>query len=100
LTRPQHKNTIVAFIAIGCIMWNKTSMSLSRRAAAKASRQHRHPSKCPPGYEQDFAAGERCQFAANSRAYATCGVLVPSGHHIGLFHEWATRQTDTHVGHA
>jgi glycine betaine catabolism A len=62
------------------------------------SRQHRRPSN-PPGYEQDFAAAERCQLAANSRAYATGGVLVPSEHQIGLFHEWVIRQLDTYVGH-
>jgi Rieske 2Fe-2S family protein len=50
--------------------------------------------------EQDFAAAERCQLAANSRAYATGGVLVPSEHHIGLFHEWVTQQLDPHAGHA
>jgi Rieske 2Fe-2S family protein len=42
--------------------------------------------------EQDFDAAERCQLAATSRAYAQGGVLVPSEHHIGLFHEWVTRQ--------
>jgi Rieske 2Fe-2S family protein len=38
--------------------------------------------------EQDFAACERCQPAMGSRIYAEGGVLVPSEHHIGLFHEW------------
>ena len=38
--------------------------------------------------EQDFDAAQRCQLAANSRAYARGGVLVPSEHHIGAFHEW------------
>jgi Rieske 2Fe-2S family protein len=42
--------------------------------------------------EQDFDAAERCQLAAHSKAYASGGVLVPSEHHIGLFHEWVTRQ--------
>jgi Rieske 2Fe-2S family protein len=38
--------------------------------------------------QQDFAACERCQPAMSSRAYAAGGVLVPSEHHIGAFHEW------------
>ncbi|MFC0432867.1 aromatic ring-hydroxylating dioxygenase subunit alpha [Kutzneria buriramensis] len=38
--------------------------------------------------EQDFEACERCQPAMSSRAYAKGGVLVPSEHHIGGFHEW------------
>lgn len=37
---------------------------------------------------QDFDACERCQPAMDSRAYRNGGVLVPSEHHIGLFHEW------------
>ena len=37
---------------------------------------------------QDFAACEACQPAMSSRAYARGGVLVPSEHHIGDFHEW------------
>ena len=37
---------------------------------------------------QDFAACERCQPSMNSRVYAAGGVLVPSEHHIGAFHEW------------
>ncbi|MFI6444554.1 aromatic ring-hydroxylating dioxygenase subunit alpha [Kitasatospora sp. NPDC050543] len=39
---------------------------------------------------QDFDACERCQPAMDSRAYRTGGVLVPSEHHIGAFHEWVT----------
>ena len=39
---------------------------------------------------QDFDACERCQPAMSSRAYAGGGVLVPSEHHIGEFHEWVT----------
>ncbi|MBW6434475.1 aromatic ring-hydroxylating dioxygenase subunit alpha [Actinoplanes hulinensis] len=39
---------------------------------------------------QDFEACERCQPAMGSRAYARGGVLVPSEHHIGAFHEWVT----------
>ncbi|MET7680985.1 aromatic ring-hydroxylating dioxygenase subunit alpha [Streptomyces sp. NPDC005423] len=38
--------------------------------------------------EQDFRACERTQPAMTSRAYRNGGVLVPSEHHIGLFHEW------------
>jgi glycine betaine catabolism A len=37
---------------------------------------------------QDFDACERCQPAMSSRVYAHGGVLVPSEHHIGEFHEW------------
>lgn len=39
---------------------------------------------------QDFAACERTQPAMASRAYRDGGVLVPSEHHIGAFHEWVT----------
>jgi glycine betaine catabolism A len=38
--------------------------------------------------EQDFDACERTQPGMASRAYRDGGVLVPSEHHIGLFHEW------------
>ncbi|MBC3841305.1 aromatic ring-hydroxylating dioxygenase subunit alpha [Streptacidiphilus sp. 4-A2] len=41
---------------------------------------------------QDFEACERCQPAMDSRAYRDGGVLVPSEHHIGAFHEWVTRR--------
>ncbi len=37
---------------------------------------------------QDFEACERCQPGMSSRAYADGGVLVPSEHHIGEFHDW------------
>jgi Rieske 2Fe-2S family protein len=37
---------------------------------------------------QDFDACERCQPGMASRAYTDGGVLVPSEHHIGAFHEW------------
>jgi glycine betaine catabolism A len=37
---------------------------------------------------QDFEACERCQPGMSSRAYAGGGVLVPSEHHIGAFHDW------------
>ncbi|ADP79342.1 aromatic ring-hydroxylating oxygenase subunit alpha [Pseudofrankia inefficax] len=40
---------------------------------------------------QDFAACERCQPAMASRAYARGGVLVPSEHHLGAFHDWVRR---------
>jgi len=50
--------------------------------------------------EQDFDAAVRCQLAADSRAYAHGGVLVPSEHHIGLFHEWVSQHLDAHSGHA
>ncbi|MFD0419200.1 aromatic ring-hydroxylating dioxygenase subunit alpha [Streptomyces sp. NPDC127108] len=38
--------------------------------------------------EQDFAACERTQPAMGSRAYRQGGVLVPTEHHIGVFHHW------------
>jgi Rieske 2Fe-2S family protein len=41
---------------------------------------------------QDFAACERTQPAMSSRAYARGGVLVPSEHHIGAFHDWVTQR--------
>jgi glycine betaine catabolism A len=37
---------------------------------------------------QDFEACERTQPSMTSRAYRHGGVLVPSEHHIGDFHEW------------
>ncbi|MCG2620997.1 aromatic ring-hydroxylating dioxygenase subunit alpha [Arthrobacter sp. I2-34] len=37
---------------------------------------------------QDFDACERCQPAMASKVYANGGVLVPSEHHIGAFHDW------------
>ena len=45
--------------------------------------------------EQDFDAAVRCQLASNSKGYAKGGVLVPSEHHIGLFHEWVKLQLDS-----
>jgi Rieske 2Fe-2S family protein len=39
---------------------------------------------------QDFDACERCQPAMDSRAYRAGGVLVPSEHHIAMFHDWVT----------
>ena len=38
--------------------------------------------------QQDFDACERCQPAMASRRYRDGGVLVPSEHHIGEFHDW------------
>ncbi|GAA4786593.1 aromatic ring-hydroxylating dioxygenase subunit alpha [Actinomycetospora chlora] len=38
--------------------------------------------------QQDFDACERCQLSMDSRSYARGGVLVPSEHHIGEFHDW------------
>ncbi|MEX5237938.1 aromatic ring-hydroxylating dioxygenase subunit alpha, partial [Kocuria arenosa] len=40
--------------------------------------------------QQDFDACERCQPAMSSKVYAKGGVLVPSEHHIGAFHDWIT----------
>ena len=37
---------------------------------------------------QDFEACERTQPAMSSRAYRRGGVLVPTEHHIGIFHAW------------
>ncbi len=37
---------------------------------------------------QDLEACERTQPAMASRAYRSGGVLVPTEHHIGIFHEW------------
>ncbi len=41
---------------------------------------------------QDFEACERCQPAMSSRVYRDGGVLVPSEHHIGVFHDWLRNQ--------
>ncbi|HEV3361829.1 MAG TPA: aromatic ring-hydroxylating dioxygenase subunit alpha [Pseudonocardiaceae bacterium] len=38
--------------------------------------------------QQDFDACERCQPNMSSRLYRDGGVLVPSEHHIGAFHDW------------
>ncbi len=45
---------------------------------------------------QDFDACERCQPAMSSRLYAKGGVLVPSEHHIGTFHDWVHNRLGTH----
>ncbi|MEU7282925.1 aromatic ring-hydroxylating dioxygenase subunit alpha [Streptomyces sp. NPDC045431] len=42
---------------------------------------------------QDFEACERTQPAMASRAYRAGGVLVPSEHHISLFHTWLLDRT-------
>jgi glycine betaine catabolism A len=42
--------------------------------------------------QQDFDACERCQPAMSSRVYREGGVLVPSEHHIGEFHQWVHAQ--------
>ena len=42
---------------------------------------------------QDFEACERCQPAMSSRVYRDGGVLVPSEHHIALFHDWVKSRT-------
>ena len=44
--------------------------------------------------EQDFEACVRTQPAMSSRAYRDGGVLVPSEHHIGAFHDWLLAQID------
>jgi glycine betaine catabolism A len=38
--------------------------------------------------QQDFAACEQTQPSMSSRLYRDGGVLVPSEHHIGAFHDW------------
>ncbi|WP_017537831.1 aromatic ring-hydroxylating oxygenase subunit alpha [Nocardiopsis halophila] len=43
--------------------------------------------------QQDFDACERCQLAMDSRSYRDGGVLVPSEHHIGEFHDWVRQRT-------
>ena len=48
--------------------------------------------------QQDFDACERCQPAMSSRVYADGGVLVPSEHHIGEFHEWVQDRLAGTVG--
>jgi phenylpropionate dioxygenase-like ring-hydroxylating dioxygenase large terminal subunit len=42
--------------------------------------------------QQDFDACERTQPSMSSRMYTNGGVLVPSEHHIGAFHEWVRAQ--------
>jgi glycine betaine catabolism A len=42
--------------------------------------------------QQDFDACERCQPNMSSRLYRHGGVLVPSEHHIGTFHEWVQQR--------
>ncbi|WP_307075662.1 SRPBCC family protein [Arthrobacter pascens] len=45
--------------------------------------------------KQDFDACERCQPAMGSKIYAKGGVLVPSEHHIGAFHDWVKEKWAT-----
>ncbi|GGQ36094.1 hypothetical protein GCM10010279_51220 [Streptomyces mutabilis] len=47
---------------------------------------------------QDFAACERTRPAMSSRAYRAGGVLVPTEHHIGTFHEWLLGRLDVAEG--
>ncbi|HKT01011.1 MAG TPA: aromatic ring-hydroxylating dioxygenase subunit alpha [Rugosimonospora sp.] len=47
---------------------------------------------------QDFEACERTQPAMSSRVYARGGVLVPSEHHIGGFHDWWRTTVGTRAG--
>ncbi|MFG1706432.1 aromatic ring-hydroxylating dioxygenase subunit alpha [Nonomuraea sp. M3C6] len=42
--------------------------------------------------EQDFDACERTQPGMSSRAYRDGGVLVPSEHHISIFHQWVNQR--------
>jgi Rieske 2Fe-2S family protein len=44
--------------------------------------------------EQDFEACVRTQPAMSSRSYRDGGVLVPSEHHIGAFHDWLQSKID------
>jgi len=44
--------------------------------------------------QQDFEACERTQPSMSSRMYADGGVLVPSEHHIGGFHDWLRAKID------
>ncbi len=50
--------------------------------------------------QQDFEACERCQPAMGSRAYADGGVLTPSEHHIGAFHDWVLEHVGPEVDRA
>jgi len=47
---------------------------------------------------QDFDACERTQPSMASRVYAKGGVLVPSEHHIGAFHEWLQQRLGDAAG--
>ncbi|MER6385901.1 aromatic ring-hydroxylating dioxygenase subunit alpha [Streptomyces sp. NPDC001250] len=44
---------------------------------------------------QDFDACERTQPGMSSRLYTKGGVLVPSEHHIGAFHDWVNERLGT-----
>ncbi|HEY5822294.1 MAG TPA: aromatic ring-hydroxylating dioxygenase subunit alpha [Propionibacteriaceae bacterium] len=50
--------------------------------------------------QQDFEACERCQPAMASRMYADGGVLVPSEHHIGEFHDFVLDRVGEEVAAA
>jgi hypothetical protein len=52
-------------------------------STAKATRPY-----APAGGVPANAVCERCQPSMSPRIYASGGVLVPSEHHIGMFHEW------------
>jgi glycine betaine catabolism A len=47
---------------------------------------------------QDFEACELTQPSMSSRMYANGGVLVPSEHHIGAFHEWVQARLAASAG--
>lgn len=47
--------------------------------------------------QQDFDACERCQPGMASRIYSGGGVLVPSEHHIGAFHDWVMSKVGAEV---
>ncbi|MER7105531.1 SRPBCC family protein, partial [Streptomyces humidus] len=47
---------------------------------------------------QDFEACERTQPGMSSRLYTGGGVLVPSEHHIGAFHDWVNERLGTPQG--
>jgi Rieske 2Fe-2S family protein len=49
---------------------------------------------------QDFEACERTQPAMGSRVYADGGVLTPSEHHIGEFHDWVLEHVGAEVRQA
>ena len=47
---------------------------------------------------QDFDACERCQPAMSSRVYRRGGVLVPTEHHLGIFHDWVRERVGEAAG--
>ena len=62
--------------------------------------RHRGRTSTPPSSSSTAStsrtstACERTQPAMSSRAYRDGGVLVPSEHHIGQFHEWVSARLD------